>query len=569
MIDIQKVRFGYAGSSACVFDEFSLQLKPGKVYGLLGPNGAGKSTLLYMLTGLLRPQSGRVLADGQDVASRKAATLADIYLVPEEFELPPMTLREYVQTHRVFYPRFSDEILQQCLAEFELTAELHVSQLSMGQKKKALMAFALAANTRHLLMDEPTNGLDLEAKRQFRRVIAAHATEERTIVISTHQVHDVEQLIDHVLILGGEHPATSLLLNASTADLMELLSFTCESTLLPEAIHSERTPQGYATISRRQPGEEETPINLELLYAAVQKNQVPGFRPVLPGKDGAEPIGDGIHVPSTMSGRVGGESWKSVASLFRLYWLTERGRWARIFLGITAIFLVKEPILTLLNATIFKNPDYGFLSNLRYVLSFRILFYVICLLLLSGLFARLHRKPTAIAALTLPASNARKFWSRIAYGTVCTFVVAELALLANGILSWMFVAGMDALTGVPFTWDYPRYYFTGNFAWIAYLSSSQPGRWLIVFLVWSLVCAYFASLAILSSLLFRRRSWLYGIGIFLAFYGCMFFVARSSVGEWFRALDSNAEDALALAFLACLTLVNAFIGYRTFCRAHL
>ena len=202
MIQLQNISFQYAGAEVPVFKQFSLSLQPGRIYGLLGPNGSGKSTLLYIMMGLLHVQEGRVEVDGRDASRRERRLLQDLYIVPEEFELPAMTLTEYVDTYRPFYPHFSPEVLNQCLKEFDLPASLHTSRLSMGQKKKVLMAFALACGTRYLLMDEPTNGLDIASKKQFRRVIASNMTDERTIIIATHQVHDVEQLLDHVLVLA-------------------------------------------------------------------------------------------------------------------------------------------------------------------------------------------------------------------------------------------------------------------------------------------------------------------------------------------------------------------------------
>ena len=135
--------------------------------------------------------------------------------MPEEFDLPSMPLRQYVKINAPFYPRFSQEVLEACLDDFELSMDVKLNALSMGQKKKVFMAFALATNTKVLLMDEPTNGLDIPSKSQFRKVVAQYMAEDRTLIISTHQVHDVEQLLDHILILSQQ----KLLLDASVADI--------------------------------------------------------------------------------------------------------------------------------------------------------------------------------------------------------------------------------------------------------------------------------------------------------------------------------------------------------------
>lgn len=284
MIQLQNISFQYAGSAAPVFSQFSLSLPVGRIYGLLGPNGSGKSTLLYIMMGLLHPSEGLALVDTHDASRRERSLLQDLYIVPEEFELPSMTLAEYVDTYRPFYPRFSQEVLSQCLQEFCLPESLHISRLSMGQKKKVLMAFALACGTRYLLMDEPTNGLDIASKKQFRRVIASNMTDERTIIIATHQVHDVEQLLDHVLILGVQGvqgvkdnsltPHSQLRFDATVSRLTQEFSFTLAPQPIADALYTERTAQGYACIAPRHPDDEETPLNLELLYSAVQNGKI-------------------------------------------------------------------------------------------------------------------------------------------------------------------------------------------------------------------------------------------------------------------------------------------------------
>ena len=196
MINIQNIKFAY--SREVVLDGFSLQFDKGGIYGLLGKNGTGKSTLLYLMMGLLRPQKGIVTVDGIDTTLRRPEVLSEMFLVPEEYDLPAIA---YVKAIKPFYPRFSEDLLKQCLANFEMGTDINLGELSMGQKKKVYMSIALAANTRYLLMDEPTNGLDILSKSQFRKVVIEGMSEDKTIIISTHQVHDVELLLDHVCII--------------------------------------------------------------------------------------------------------------------------------------------------------------------------------------------------------------------------------------------------------------------------------------------------------------------------------------------------------------------------------
>ena len=200
MISIQNVKFGYRSHQE-VLDDFSLDFAKNGIYGLLGKNGTGKSTLLYLMMGLLRPQKGSVTIDGISSSLRKPEVLQEMFLVPEEYDLPCISLKKYVKSIKPFYPHFSDELLEKSLANFEMTSDIDLGSLSMGQKKKVYMSIALAANTRYLLLDEPTNGLDILSKSQFRKAVIEGMNDEKTIIVSTHQVHDVERLLDQVCII--------------------------------------------------------------------------------------------------------------------------------------------------------------------------------------------------------------------------------------------------------------------------------------------------------------------------------------------------------------------------------
>ena len=271
MIEIKDMSFRYAGQKSLVFDHFNLRIEENKIYGLLGKNGTGKSTLLYLVAGLQRPTSGCVSVDGNDAYTRKAETLREIFLVPEEFDLPSMTLKRFVELNAPFYPRFSEERLEACLRDFELDTDLQLQSLSMGQKKKVFMSFALATNTKLLLMDEPTNGLDIPSKSQFRKTVAQNMNDDQTIIISTHQVHDVEALLDHILMLNQRE----LLLNASVQEITEKYVFEYRQPNDMEGVlYAEPTLQGNAVMARRQEGQAETQVNLELLFNAVANKRI-------------------------------------------------------------------------------------------------------------------------------------------------------------------------------------------------------------------------------------------------------------------------------------------------------
>ena len=278
MIEVKNIKYSYPISllrskqSPRVFNNFSLTLEENKIYGLLGKNGTGKTTLLNLLAGLNWVQNGTINVDGEEIVKRQPSTLGKIFLVPEEFELPNMSLEKYVKLYRPFYPNFSEEVLQRCLRDFELDKIQDLSALSMGTKKKVYMSFALATNTKYLFMDEPTNGLDTQSKSIFRKVVAQNMTDDRTIVISTHQVHDVEQLIDHILILGTDNGSDNkVLINKSVADLTNQYTFEYRNADNTDGvIYSEPSVKGNAVIAKRSDNQEETQLNLELLLNAIK-----------------------------------------------------------------------------------------------------------------------------------------------------------------------------------------------------------------------------------------------------------------------------------------------------------
>ena len=267
MLSFSNVSFTYGRRGKEVLSGLSLDFEENGIYGILGKNGTGKSTMLYLAAGLLRPKGGNVTAEGMPTQSRRPETLRELFLVPEEFDLPEVSLRTYVQLNAPFYPTFREDILARCLKSFELGDDLNIGRLSMGQKKKVYISFALAAGTKYLLMDEPTNGLDIPSKKVFREVIAREMTEERVMIISTHQVRDVEQLIDHVVIVNEG----TVLLNASTAEIESRLRFEQRAvgSDLSDALFVQQTMRGIELICPNS-GNDVTPIDLELLFNALQ-----------------------------------------------------------------------------------------------------------------------------------------------------------------------------------------------------------------------------------------------------------------------------------------------------------
>lgn len=264
MIKVNNLTFSYGRRRNPVLENFSLSVTESGVYGLLGSNGAGKSTLLYLMTGLLTPDSGDVTVNGDNVRRRLPRTMSQLCIVPEEFDLPSMSLKHYAQLNGAFYPNFSYEQLLDNLALFELEPDINIGRLSMGQKKKVALSFAMACNTPMLILDEPTNGLDIPGKAAFRRFIARGSTDERIIIISTHQVRDVAQILDHVLIIDNR----KVLFDRKILEIQSRLKFidTNDPLLIDSAVFATQSPGGSSIIIPNNDGND-TEVNLEQLFS--------------------------------------------------------------------------------------------------------------------------------------------------------------------------------------------------------------------------------------------------------------------------------------------------------------
>lgn len=267
MISIKNLNFGYK-KNQLLFRDLNLELHAGNIYGLFGMNGAGKTTLLKHMAGLLFPKTGECRIFEKDVKERLPEVMANIYVIPEEFVLPPVSIQTFVDLHAPFYPRFEYSLFDKYIREFEVSNDgKRLTTYSYGQKKKILIAFGLATQTNVLLMDEPTNGLDIPSKSQFRRIMASVANEDQCIVISTHQVRDLASIIDNVIVLENG----SIIFNHSTMDIANSLSFgKIKDEQTENILYAEEVLGGKAAI-RKYSGHD-TAIDLELLFNGVIKN---------------------------------------------------------------------------------------------------------------------------------------------------------------------------------------------------------------------------------------------------------------------------------------------------------
>ncbi len=266
MIKIQNLAFSYGKTE--VLRNITMDLEPGRIYGLLGENGVGKTTLLTLLCGLKKTQDGTISADGHDPYKREPALLQDQYYLPDEVAPVNDRALAWGKATGKFWPRFSPDTFSKILQEFEVDPQQKMNAMSAGQLKKTYIAFALASGVRYLYLDEPTNGLDIPSKAQFRSALMKYTREDATIVISTHQVRDLENIIDPIIILDRR----DVLLNATLEQIADKLYFDYGTTLHPEALYSEQLPGGFIQVL---PNTEkaDSKVNIEALFNTVHKHK--------------------------------------------------------------------------------------------------------------------------------------------------------------------------------------------------------------------------------------------------------------------------------------------------------
>lgn len=265
MITIQNLTFRYKKQEA-LFTDLSFQQGNGSIVGLLGKNGAGKSTLLQLISGLLQPQKGELAINGFKPFDRLPDFLADIYMVSEEFSFPSITIGVYIKATAPLYPKFDYEKMKSILQEFELDSKKNLNGLSHGQRKKFLIAFALSTNCSLLILDEPTNGLDIPSKSLFRKILVSSVSEEQLVLISTHQVKDIETIIDKIVVLDEG----KIVYNETVFDISQQWQFKTVASLsgIETPIYQEKCLGGHRIIIPVN-SIDETEIDIELLFNAV------------------------------------------------------------------------------------------------------------------------------------------------------------------------------------------------------------------------------------------------------------------------------------------------------------
>ncbi|MCD8313075.1 MAG: ABC transporter ATP-binding protein [Bacteroidales bacterium] len=263
MIRTNDISFSYR-AGVPVLKNITMSMEEGRIYGLLGENGVGKTTLLTLLCGLKKPQAGTIDVDGHSPFKREPSLLGNQYYLSEEAAPAPLTARQYARTYGKFWERFDIGKFEELMRLFENDTEKRMDRMSTGQLKKVHICFALACNTKYLFMDEPTNGLDIPSKAQFRKAVSMYTAEDSTLVISTHQVRDLENIIDPIIILDRQ----DVLLNASLEEISDKLYFDYSPERREGALYSEMTVAGSISVYPNATGEE-SKVNIEALFNTV------------------------------------------------------------------------------------------------------------------------------------------------------------------------------------------------------------------------------------------------------------------------------------------------------------
>lgn len=265
MISFNDLSYRY-GTNNLALESITADIPEG-IYLLLGENGAGKTTLLHLVAGLLKAIPERACTlDGAPTALREPSVLSRTFFYSDEIPFPYRTIRQMVKHHAVFYPSFDAEMLEQNLADFEMTGNEPIDQFSLGNREKVQLAYVLALHTDVLLLDEPANGLDITSRTKLLRMMARCVSENQTVIISTHTVWDFQNLFDGLLVLGHG----SLLINMPIWEIARRVKFVHSFTPVEGAIYQEPDFGQFKAIVPNSDDNETTDVDFVVLYNALQ-----------------------------------------------------------------------------------------------------------------------------------------------------------------------------------------------------------------------------------------------------------------------------------------------------------
>jgi len=269
MLTIKSLSYYYKPNKNILWN-INTTLKPGKIYGLLGLNGEGKTTLLKLIVGMLLPKDGSIEFNGLRSSERIAAYLNEVYFLPDHSKLPDLRIEQFGKLYGAFYSKYDHQQYLDCIKEFNIPISNRLRALSLGQHRKVHLSFALACHSSVLLMDEPTNGLDIPSKAVFRKLLTKFINDERIFLIATHQIRDVDTLFDHLTIMKGG----SLVLDENIYHLSRKFKISKSTIDAEQALFTQEELSGPYYLVKNH-SENESKLDIEFLFNAFTNNPKP------------------------------------------------------------------------------------------------------------------------------------------------------------------------------------------------------------------------------------------------------------------------------------------------------
>ena len=200
MLELKNVTKTFDGFVA--LDDLSMTVPKGSVYGLVGPNGAGKSTAIRHMTGVYRPDRGEILMEGEPIYENTAAKARVGYIPDDIFFFPSATMTDMQSFYKGLYPNFDNQLFQKLFEVFQLPAKSPIRRFSKGMQKQAAFHLSICTRPDLLILDEPVDGLDPVMRRQVWSLILSDVAQRgTTVLISSHNLRELEDVCDHVGIM--------------------------------------------------------------------------------------------------------------------------------------------------------------------------------------------------------------------------------------------------------------------------------------------------------------------------------------------------------------------------------
>lgn len=265
-IDIQRLCFNYPKQE--LLTDFTLRLAPGQIHCIIGKKNEGKTSLMKLISGQLFPSSGKLEVTHLLPGKRSVEVLQNIFYLPEEIVLPPVSMETFESIYAPFYPKYNADNFYKYLNDF--TIDNHIDSLDTlpeGEKRKFLIAFAIATHTHVLLLDEPTKGMDSAGIQTTGRLLKREINRKKCILIGTERAVDMDEIGENFFLLKNHR----ITFNQQLIALQEKLFFGTSANK-PDTeglLYYEETRKNFSFMRKREDTDSVTGINCELLFNAL------------------------------------------------------------------------------------------------------------------------------------------------------------------------------------------------------------------------------------------------------------------------------------------------------------